>query len=132
MGGVLAAVLIIATGASLIVAGRMTRLAGEANRKAQAEIFARGEADRARDAARQTRNASSQQAAALLLDRGIDDARAGEPARRCISLSRRSSAPGRRAKFGGARTSDPRQPVCLGRDRTVPREHLAARGRIRE
>ena len=53
----------------------------EATRKAQAEIFARGEADRARDAAKQARNASSQQAAALLLDRGIEDARAGEPAR---------------------------------------------------
>jgi serine/threonine protein kinase/WD40 repeat protein/Flp pilus assembly protein TadD len=39
------------------------------------------EAVAARDEAKQTRNASARQAAGLLLDRGIEDARSGEPAR---------------------------------------------------
>ena len=40
-----------------------------------------GEAVAARDEAKQTRNAAARQAAALLLDKGIEDARGGEPAR---------------------------------------------------
>jgi WD40 repeat protein len=40
-----------------------------------------GEAVAARDDANQTRNAAARQAAGLLLDRGIEDARGGEPAR---------------------------------------------------
>jgi WD40 repeat protein/tetratricopeptide (TPR) repeat protein len=47
---------------------------GEAKRR-------EGEAVTARDEARQTRNAAARQAAGLLLDRGIEDARGGEPAR---------------------------------------------------
>jgi WD40 repeat protein len=39
------------------------------------------DATAARDAAREARNAAARQAAALLLDRGIEDARGGEPAR---------------------------------------------------
>jgi WD40 repeat protein/tetratricopeptide (TPR) repeat protein len=42
---------------------------------------ARDEAVAARDEAKQTRNAAARQAAGLLLDRGIEDARGGEPAR---------------------------------------------------
>ena len=38
-------------------------------------------ADAARDEAKQTRNAAARQAAGLLLDQGIEDARGGEPAR---------------------------------------------------
>ena len=38
-------------------------------------------AEAARDEAKQTRNAAARQAAGLLLDRGIEDARGGEPAR---------------------------------------------------
>jgi hypothetical protein len=40
-----------------------------------------GEAVAARDDAKQTRNAAARQAAGLLLDRGIEDARGGEPSR---------------------------------------------------
>jgi serine/threonine protein kinase/WD40 repeat protein/Flp pilus assembly protein TadD len=40
-----------------------------------------GEAVAARDEAKQTRNAAARQAAGLLLDKGIEDARGGEPAR---------------------------------------------------
>jgi serine/threonine protein kinase/WD40 repeat protein/predicted Zn-dependent protease len=40
-----------------------------------------GEAVAARDEAKKTRNEAARQAAGLLLDRGIEDARAGEPAR---------------------------------------------------
>jgi eukaryotic-like serine/threonine-protein kinase len=40
-----------------------------------------GEAVAARDEAKQTRNAAARQATALLLDRGIEDARSGEPVR---------------------------------------------------
>jgi serine/threonine protein kinase len=40
-----------------------------------------GEAVTARDEAKQARNAAARQAAGLLLDRGIEDARGGEPAR---------------------------------------------------
>src|SRR5262249_56592467 len=39
------------------------------------------EAVAARDEAEQTRNAAARQAAGLLLDRGVEDARGGEPAR---------------------------------------------------
>jgi WD40 repeat protein/tetratricopeptide (TPR) repeat protein len=39
------------------------------------------DAEKARDDSMQTRNAAARQAAGLLLDRGIEDARAGEPAR---------------------------------------------------
>src|SRR5262249_23289210 len=40
-----------------------------------------GQAVAARDEAKQTRNAAARQAAGLLFDRGIEDARGGEPAR---------------------------------------------------
>jgi serine/threonine protein kinase/Flp pilus assembly protein TadD len=45
------------------------------------EKHQRGRAETARDEARQARNAAARQAAGLLLDRGIEDARGGEPAR---------------------------------------------------
>jgi serine/threonine protein kinase/WD40 repeat protein/Flp pilus assembly protein TadD len=47
----------------------------------QGAELARDDAVAARDEARQTRNSAARQAAGLLLDRGIDDARGGEPAR---------------------------------------------------
>ncbi len=95
LGAVLTAVLLLSTVVSLIVAGHMARLAEDrqnaanaersarqdADRTAKAEIAARADADRARDAAKQARNAAAHQAAGLLLDRGIEDARGGEPAR---------------------------------------------------
>jgi WD40 repeat protein/tetratricopeptide (TPR) repeat protein len=95
LGAVLTAVLVLSTVVSLIVAGHMARLAEDrknaanaersarqdADRTAKAEIAARADADRARDAAKQARNAAAYQAAGLLLDRGIEDARGGEPAR---------------------------------------------------
>ena len=93
-GRVLTAVLVLATVVSLIVAGHMAKLADDRrfartpndratgrDRTAKAEIAARADADRARDEAKQTRNAAARQAAGLLLDRGIEDARGGEPAR---------------------------------------------------
>jgi serine/threonine protein kinase/WD40 repeat protein/tetratricopeptide (TPR) repeat protein len=45
------------------------------------ERYQRGQAETARDEARQARNTAARQAAGLLLDRGIEDARGGEPAR---------------------------------------------------
>jgi serine/threonine protein kinase/WD40 repeat protein len=52
----------------------------EKNQRNRAEALRQG-AETARDEAKQARNASAWQAAGLLLDRGIEDARAGEPAR---------------------------------------------------
>jgi WD40 repeat protein len=86
--GVLTVVLVAATVASLVVAARMSNLAEKerfarlAERSSrQAADQARDAANQARDAAKQARNVSAGQAAGLLLDRGIEDARAGEPAR---------------------------------------------------
>src|SRR5262249_13183235 len=95
LGAVLTAVLIVSTLASVVVASRMAGLAQhrrnaanaeraarqDADRTAKAEIAARADADRARSAEKLARTASSRQAAGLLLDRGIEDARGGEPAR---------------------------------------------------
>jgi serine/threonine protein kinase len=81
LGAVLTAVLMVSTLASLIVARHMAVLAEDRRNAATAERSSRLDADRARDAAKQARNASARQAAGLLLDRGIDDARGGEPAR---------------------------------------------------
>jgi serine/threonine protein kinase/WD40 repeat protein/tetratricopeptide (TPR) repeat protein len=52
----------------------------EKGQHARADALRQG-AENARDEANQTRNASARQAAGLLLDRGIEDARGGEPAR---------------------------------------------------
>jgi serine/threonine protein kinase/WD40 repeat protein len=52
----------------------------EKNQRGRAEAL-RQSAETARDEANQTRNAAARQAAGLLLDRGIEDARGGEPAR---------------------------------------------------
>jgi serine/threonine protein kinase/WD40 repeat protein/tetratricopeptide (TPR) repeat protein len=81
LGGVLTAVLLLTTLGSLIVARRMAVLAEDQRNAATAERSSRWEADQSRDAAKQARNVSARQAAGLLLDRGIDDARGGEPAR---------------------------------------------------
>ena len=95
LGGVLTVLLVAATVVSLIVAGNMARLAKNAQDAARAEMWSRKEADLARDAARHNereaitardvakhaQSASSRQAAGLLFDRGIEDARGGEPAR---------------------------------------------------
>jgi serine/threonine protein kinase/WD40 repeat protein/Flp pilus assembly protein TadD len=74
MGGVLTAVLVMATIASLLAAGHFNQLRHIAK---QQEV----DATLARDNALQTRNAAARQAAGLLLDKGIEDARNGEPAR---------------------------------------------------
>ncbi len=81
LGAALSAVLVLTTLASLIVARNMSRLAENQRDAARAERWARLEADQARDVAKQAQHASSRQAAGLLLDRGIEDARSGEPAR---------------------------------------------------
>ncbi|QDV37669.1 serine/threonine-protein kinase [Tautonia plasticadhaerens] len=95
LGAVLTAVLVLSTAVSLVVAGHMAdladdrRLAADAERAARqdavrtakAEIAAHADADRDREAEKWARNAAALQAAELLLDRGIEDARAGEPAR---------------------------------------------------
>jgi WD40 repeat protein/Flp pilus assembly protein TadD len=81
LGAVLTALLLLATAASLFVARRMAVLAEDQRNAATAERSARREADQARDTAKQARSASARQAAGLLLDRGIEDARSGEPAR---------------------------------------------------
>jgi hypothetical protein len=81
LGAALLAVLVLTTLASLIVARNMARLAENRREAARAERWARLEADQARDVAKQAQHASSRQAAGLLLDRGIEDARSGEPAR---------------------------------------------------
>jgi serine/threonine protein kinase/WD40 repeat protein/Flp pilus assembly protein TadD len=52
----------------------------EKNQRSRADALRQG-AETARDEAKQAHNASARQAAGLLLDRGIEDARAGEPAR---------------------------------------------------
>src|SRR5262249_56847132 len=52
----------------------------EKNHRKRAEALRQG-AETARDEAKQARNAAARQAAGLLLDRGIEDARGGEPAR---------------------------------------------------
>jgi WD40 repeat protein len=80
LGGVLTAVLVLATIGSLVAAGRFAGLAADQRLAALTERASRLDADRARDDARQTRNASARQAAALLLDRGIENAQRGEPA----------------------------------------------------
>ena len=66
---------------SLIVAARMTNLAEKERFAGLAERLSRQAADQARDVATQAQNASARQAAGLLLDRGIEDARGGEPVR---------------------------------------------------
>ena len=81
LGGVLTAVLVVATVASLAVAARMANLAEKERFAGLAERSSRLVADQARAAAGQARNVSARQAAGLLLDRGIADARGGEPAR---------------------------------------------------
>jgi serine/threonine protein kinase/WD40 repeat protein len=64
-----------------------TARADENRQRSRAEELQRGaetardEAVAARDEAKTTRNAAARQAAGLLLDRGIEDARGGEPAR---------------------------------------------------
>src|SRR4029077_7594429 len=45
------------------------------------EKHQRGQAETARDEAKQARNSAARQAAGLLLDRGIEDARGREPSR---------------------------------------------------
>jgi serine/threonine protein kinase/WD40 repeat protein/tetratricopeptide (TPR) repeat protein len=52
----------------------------EKDQRGRAEISQKG-AETARDEAKQSRNDAARQAAGLLLDRGIEDARGGEPAR---------------------------------------------------
>jgi serine/threonine protein kinase/WD40 repeat protein/tetratricopeptide (TPR) repeat protein len=52
----------------------------EKTQRGRAEALQKG-AETARDEAKQARNAAARQAAGLLLDRGIEDARGGEPAR---------------------------------------------------
>jgi eukaryotic-like serine/threonine-protein kinase len=52
----------------------------EKRQRSRAEVLQQG-AETARDEANQTRNAAARQAAGLLLDRGIEDSRGGEPAR---------------------------------------------------
>ncbi len=74
MGSVLTAVLVMATIGSLLAAGHFNQLRHAAK---QQEV----DAKLARDNALQTRNKAAQQAAALLFDKGIEDARNGEPAR---------------------------------------------------
>jgi serine/threonine protein kinase/WD40 repeat protein/Flp pilus assembly protein TadD len=61
---------------------RQTEIAreDEKNQRGRAEVLQKG-AETARDEAKQARNAAARQAAGLLLDRGIEDARGGEPAR---------------------------------------------------
>ncbi len=81
LGAVLTAVLVLTTLASLFVARRMANLAEKERFAGLAERSSRQVADQARDAAKQARNVSARQAAGLLLDRGIEDARGGEPAR---------------------------------------------------
>jgi eukaryotic-like serine/threonine-protein kinase len=81
LGAALLAGLVLTTLASLIVARNMARLAENQREAARAERWARLEADQARDVAKQAQHASSRQAAGLLLDRGIEDARNGEQAR---------------------------------------------------
>src|SRR5207302_10502404 len=54
--------------------------ADEISQRGRADALRQG-AETARDEANQTRNAAARQAAGLLLDRGIEDARGGEPAR---------------------------------------------------
>src|SRR5262249_52939599 len=73
LGGVLTAVLVVATVVSLIVAARMAHLAEKERFARLAEGSSRRAADQARDAAKQARNVSARQAAGLLLDRGIED-----------------------------------------------------------
>jgi serine/threonine protein kinase/WD40 repeat protein/tetratricopeptide (TPR) repeat protein len=53
----------------------------EARTARDEEKSQRGRAEAAHDEAREARNAAARQAAGLLLDRGIEDARGGEPAR---------------------------------------------------
>src|SRR5262249_40174928 len=53
---------------------------GEARQHRKADVLRQG-AETARDEAKEARNAAARQAAGLLLDRGIEDARSGEPAR---------------------------------------------------
>jgi WD40 repeat protein/tetratricopeptide (TPR) repeat protein len=81
LGGLLTAGLVVVTVGSLIVAGRMSHLAENERLAGRAERLSRQAADQARDAARQAQNTSARQAAGLLLDRGIEDACGGEPAR---------------------------------------------------
>jgi serine/threonine protein kinase/tetratricopeptide (TPR) repeat protein len=57
-----------------------TARADEKNQRGQAERL-RESAETARDQAKEARDAAARQAAGLLLDRGIEDARGGEPAR---------------------------------------------------
>jgi serine/threonine protein kinase/WD40 repeat protein/tetratricopeptide (TPR) repeat protein len=52
----------------------------EKSQRSRAEALQKG-AETARDEAKAARNASARQAAGLLLDRGVEDARGGEPAR---------------------------------------------------
>ncbi len=81
LGGALTGLLVVATIASLIVATRMALLAEKERFAGLAERSSREAADQARDAAKQAQNVAARQSAGLLLDRGIEDARAGEPVR---------------------------------------------------
>jgi serine/threonine protein kinase/WD40 repeat protein/Flp pilus assembly protein TadD len=69
--------------AAMVAAFMLAFLAGFAGVAWQWRVAERREKEAvaARDDANQTRNAAARQAAALLLDRGIEDARSGEPAR---------------------------------------------------
>ena len=129
---VLMAVLVLTTLASLIVARNMARLAENQREAARAERWARLEADQARDVAKQAQHASSRQAAGLLLDRGIEDARGGEPARALhLFVQALRALPDDDPQAAAARTDDPGEPVRLGRDRAGPGAHLAGRAPIR-
>jgi serine/threonine protein kinase/WD40 repeat protein/tetratricopeptide (TPR) repeat protein len=66
---------------SMILAVRADRFANAAADRERDATIARDAAHRNANDAMQTRNAAARQAAGLLLDRGIEDARAGEPAR---------------------------------------------------
>ena len=74
LAGVLAGVLVVVAAASLVAAGYFNRLRMNANVAAEKEREARGDA-------LQARNAADRQAAGLLFDRAIEDARSGDPAR---------------------------------------------------
>jgi WD40 repeat protein/tetratricopeptide (TPR) repeat protein len=73
--------LLVGAVTSTVFAVRADGFAREADLREKDATIARDAARRNAEVAMQTRNAAARQAAALLLDKGIEDARSGEPAR---------------------------------------------------
>ncbi|HVJ80364.1 MAG TPA: serine/threonine-protein kinase, partial [Planctomycetia bacterium] len=84
VAGLIAALFLCLLGGAIVstvFAVRADGFARDAEFRAKEATVARDAAGRNADEAKEARNAAARQAAALLLDRGIEDARDGEPAR---------------------------------------------------